>query len=210
MADLWSTVAAERGELADDLATLTDEQWRTPSLSGDWTVRQVVAHLAATASLSPPSFMVNFAKARFNFGRFSNAEIDKRLGVSPAATLAKFRSLQYSKSAPPGPKATWLGEVIVHSEDIRRPLGIPHTYPAEAVRQVAEFYQGSNALIGTKKRIAGLRLEATDQDWSHGDGDLVRGPMLSLLLAMTGRAVACDELTGPGVTALRSAGSTRR
>lgn len=210
MADLWSTVAAVRGALADDLATLTDEQWQTQSLSSDWTVRQVVAHLAATASLSPVSFMVSLAKARFNFARFANAEIDKRLGVSPAATLENFRGVQHSTSAPPGPKVTWLGEVIVHSEDIRRPLGISHTYPAEAVRQVAEFYQGSNALIGSKKRIAGLRLQGTDQDWSHGDGELVQGPMLSLLLAMTGRAVACDDLTGPGVPALRSAGSSGR
>ncbi|MDQ6659091.1 MAG: maleylpyruvate isomerase family mycothiol-dependent enzyme [Actinomycetota bacterium] len=202
MTDLWTTVAAERGALAGDLGSLTDDQWQTPSLCARWTVRQVLAHLTATASLTPPTFIVNLAKAGFNFGKFSDAQIARRLGADPAATMAAFRAVQHSTSSPPGPKTSWLGEVIVHSQDIRRPLGIAHSYPADALRQVADFYSGSNALIGSKNRIAGLRLTATDQDWSHGDGDSVEGPMLSLLMAMTGRARAYDDLTGPGVTAL--------
>ena len=59
-------------------------------------------------------------------------------------------------------------------------------------------------LIGAKKRIAGLALHATDHDWQHGRGEPVEGPLLSLLLAMTGRAAACDDLIGAGVPALRS------
>lgn len=202
MTDLWTTVAAERGALADDLAALTDDQWQTPSLCAEWTVRDVLAHLTATASLTPPTFIGNLAKAGFNFGRFTNAQIAKKLGANPAATLAAFRAVQHSTSSPPGPKTSWLGEVIVHSQDIRRPLDIAHSYPADALRQVGDFYSGSNALIGSKKRIAGLRLTATDQDWSHGDGDAVEGPILSLLMAMTGRASAYADLTGPGVAAL--------
>ena len=63
-----------------------------------------------------------------------------------------------------------------------------------------------NLLIGAKKRIAGLRLEASDADWSTGDGPVVRGPALSLLLAMTGRRVALDDLSGDGLAALRDRG----
>lgn len=81
-------------------------------------------------------------------------------------------------TSPPGPKATWVGEVVVHGEDARRPLGIAHTYDPEALGVVADFYKGSNTLIGAKKRIAGLTLRATDQDWTHGSGPLVEGPML--------------------------------
>ena len=58
-------------------------------------------------------------------------------------------------------------------------------------------------LIGTKTRIDGLALHASDDDWQHGQGEPVEGPLLSLLLAMTGRAAACDDLTGPGVATLR-------
>lgn len=204
MSDLWTTVAAERGALAGDLADLTPAQWDTPSLCPGWTVRDIVAHLSATASLNPATFFLNMAKAGFNFDKFANGQIAKHRGADPGATLAEFRGLQNSTSAPPGPKTSWLGEVVVHGEDVRRPLGIPHTYPPDAVRQAIDFYKGSNMLLGSKNRIAGLALSATDHDWRHGEGEPVEGPLLSLLLAATGRAAACDDLVGPGVQTLRS------
>jgi uncharacterized protein (TIGR03083 family) len=204
MADIWTSISNERGALADELAKLTPAQWDSPSLCKGWTVREVVAHLSATAALNPATFFLGLAKSGFSFGKFSNDHIRKHLGADPAATLTEFRSLQDSTSAPPGPKASWLGEVVVHGADIRRPLGIPHTYAPGAVREVIDFYKGSNMLIGAKNRVAGLALQATDDDWNHGQGDAVEGPLLSLLHAMTGRAAACDDLTGPGVETLRS------
>ncbi len=203
MSDLWTTIAAERGALARDLADLTPTQWDAPSLCAGWTVREVVAHLSATAALNPATFLLGMAKAGFNFGKFADAQVAKHVGAEPAATLAEFRGLQHSTSAPPGPKVSWLGEIVIHGADVRRPLGIAHTYTPGAVRQVVDFYKGSNMLIGTKKRIAGLALHATDEDWQHGRGEPVEGPLPSLLLAMTGPAAACDDLTGAGVPTLR-------
>jgi uncharacterized protein (TIGR03083 family) len=204
MSDIWATIAAERGALASDLADLTAAQWDTQSLCAGWTVRDIVAHLSATASLNPATFLLGMAKARFNFDTFANGQIAKHRGADPVATLAEFRGLQNSTSAPPGPNTSWLGEVVVHGADVRRPLGIPHTYTLGAVRQVADFYKGSNMLLGSKNRVAGLALSATDHDWQHGEGEAVEGPLLSLLLAMTGRTAACDDLVGPGVPTLRS------
>ncbi len=204
MVDLWNVVAAERGALAEDLAGLTDAQWKTRSLCDDWSVRRVTAHMTATANLTPLSFLGAFAGAGFSFETFANRQIDKHLGVGTDETLARFRAIQTSTSAPPGPKVSWLGEALVHAEDIRRPLGIEHTYPMDAVREVADFYKGSNTLIGTKSRIAGLSLRATDTEWSHGEGEEAAGPMMSLLMAMTGRAAACADLEGPGVDALKA------
>jgi uncharacterized protein (TIGR03083 family) len=207
MTDLWATIAAERGALADDLADLSEKEWRTRSLCTQWTVEQVLAHMTATGKLNPMTFLGNFASAGFNFNTFANRQIAKHRGSDPAGTLANFRTIQHSTSAPPGPKESWLGEAIVHSEDIRRPLGIRHEYPADALRQVADFYKNSNALIGTKSRIAGLTLTATDIEWDHGDdGHQVEGPILPLLMAMTGRSSACDQLAGPGVEQLRNRG----
>lgn len=203
MTDVWTAVADEREALADDLAGLSDEQWQSTSLCQNWTVAQTLAHMTGTASLTPLSFLGRFARAGFSFDTFANGEIAKHLGADNAETLASFRAIQNSTSAPPGPRDSWLGEAIVHAEDIRRPLGIPHDYDVEAVRQVADFYKGSNTLIGTKSRIAGLALHATDTTWSHGEGKEVTGPMLSLLMAMTGRVSACDDLEGPGVPRLR-------
>lgn len=204
MADVWATIAAERGALADDLADLTPAQWDTSSLCAGWTVRDIVAHLSATASLNPASFFFGITKAGFNFDKFANNQIAKHRGADAAATLAEFRELRDSTTAPPGPKTSWLGEVVIHGADVRRPLGIAHDYPMDAVRQVIDFYKGSNMLIGSKNRIAGLALSATDDDWQHGQGEQVEGPLLSLLLATTGRRAGCDDLTGPGVSTLRS------
>ena len=207
MTDLWATIAAERGALADDLADLSEKEWRTRSLCTQWTVEQVLAHMTATGNLTPLTFLGNFAGSGFNFNTFANRQIAKHRGSDPAATLENFRAIQHSTKSPPGPKESWLGEVIVHAEDIRRPLGIRHEYPVEALRQVADFYKSSNALIGTKSRIAGLSLAATDVEWGHGeDGQQVEGPMLPLLMAMTGRTSACDQLDGPGVDQLRARG----
>lgn len=206
MTDLWGVVAAERGALAEDLADLSEKEWRTRSLCTQWTVEQVLAHMTATAHLTPLGFLGSFAGAGFNFNTFANRQIAKHRGSDPEQTLAGFRQVQHSTKAPPGPRESWLGEAIVHAEDIRRPLGIRHEYPVEALVQVADFYKSSNALIGTKSRIAGLALSATDADWHHGDGEAVAGPMMPLLMAMTGRSSACDELEGPGVEKLRAAG----
>ena len=65
------------------------------------------------------------------------------------------------------------------------------------------FYARSNLLIGGKKRVAGLTLRASDTDWSHGDGPVVEGPAMSLLMVTAGRAAHLDELSGPGLDAVR-------
>jgi uncharacterized protein (TIGR03083 family) len=97
-----------------------------------------------------------------------------------------------------------LGEAVVHGEDIRRPLGISRSYPPEAVTRAANFFAASNLLIGTKKRIEGVTLRATDADWTRGSGPEVAGPILSLLMAMTGRTAALADLTGDGLGTLTS------
>jgi len=204
MDDMWAVVATERGALADDLATLDDPAWDTPSLCTDWTVRDTVAHMVGTAEMTPPKFLGKMAASGFSFQKMVAKDIAEKRGASPAATLQRLRDVRDRRTAPPGPRTSWLGETIVHAEDVRRPLGLARVYPMEAVVAVADFYQGSNTLIGSKRRIEGLALKATDTDWSHGSGAPVEGPMLSLLLAMTGRTAAYDDLTGEGVETLRS------
>jgi uncharacterized protein (TIGR03083 family) len=96
-----------------------------------------------------------------------------------------------------------LGETVIHAEDIRRTLGIPHDYPTDDLVRVADFFKGSNLIIGAKRRVAGLTLQATDTHWSHGTGPTVSGPMLSLVMAMTGRKGVLPDLTGDGVATLQ-------
>ncbi len=202
--DTWPAIHAERRALAADLQTMTGDQWDTPSLCSNWTVRDVLAHMTSAATLTPPSFFGKLISSGFSFDKVQEGGVAAQRGSSPAETLAHFEGVVDSVKHPPGPNTTWLGEVIVHSEDIRRPLGIKHSYPTDAVVAVAHFYQGSNMLIGSKRRISGLTLQATDAGWSHGTGPEVAGPILSLVLAMTGRTAALDDLTGDGVATLRT------
>jgi uncharacterized protein (TIGR03083 family) len=200
----WPTIRTERQALADDLASLTDEQWRTPSMCTGWSVQQVLGHMTSAAKTTPPKFFAALIGSGFRFNTFAQKGVDREAAGSGADTLGRFRAEVSSTKHPPGPVDTWLGETIVHSEDIRRPLGIQHEYPADALETVADFYKGSNLLIGAKKRIDGLTLKATDADWSTGSGPEVSGPLKAIVSAMTGRAPALDDLSGDGLATLRS------
>jgi uncharacterized protein (TIGR03083 family) len=201
--DIWPVVHAERKALVTDLGGLDANQWLVTSLATDWTVRDVVAHMTATAKITPGGFFPKLASSGFSFSKLQAKDIAAESGSSTADTLANFEAIVTSTKRPPGPAATMLGETIVHSQDIRGALGLQHDYPMTALVQMADFYKGSNLILGTKRRIAGLTLKATDTEWSHGTGPEVTGPMLALLMAMTGRKVT-DQLTGDGVETLRS------
>jgi uncharacterized protein (TIGR03083 family) len=202
--DVWSTIHAERKALVGDLESAPEDAWSTPSLCSGWTVRDVVAHMTAAARMSGPRFFSQLASSGFSFEKVQARGIAAERGSSPADTLDHFRAVADSKGRPPGPLDTMLGEVIVHSEDVRRPLGIKHEYPTDAVVRAADFLKKSNLIIGTKRRITGVQLRATDADWQSGSGPQISGPMLSLLMAMTGRKAALDDLAGDGVETLRS------
>lgn len=200
--DVWPTIEAERKALAEDLATLGEDQWSKPSLCSRWTVWDVVAHMTATARITPAAFFGKMLTSRFSLSTLQDKDIAVQRGDSPADALARFEAVLSSCRHPPGPADTMLGETIVHAEDIRRSLGFRHEYPAGAVVQVADFYQGSNLILGAKRRIEGLTLQATDTSWSHGTGPTVSGPVIALVLAMTGRKAVAGELSGDGVATL--------
>jgi uncharacterized protein (TIGR03083 family) len=205
-ADIWPTIHAERRALADDLDGLTPEQWGTASLSEGWTVHDVLAHLLVLARMTPVRFVTRFAGARFNFARYADQQIAREARPDQAQTLAAFRAAQDRTTAPPGPAETWVGEHLVHGEDIRRPLGITRSYPMDAVLSTLDFYQRSQPIVGGRDRVAGLTLRATDADHSVGTGPEVTGPALDLVLAATGRPAGWATLAGPGLETLKSRG----
>jgi uncharacterized protein (TIGR03083 family) len=202
----WNTIHAERGALAADLEELTDEQWATGSLCPEWTVHRVLGHLVATAKMTPPKFVAKFAASGFRFHVMNGAGAVAESSGTPARTLQEFRAVAGNSTAPPGPSDTFLGEVLVHSEDIRRPLGLAHVYPTDAVHRATSFYAGSQPIVGGKRLVAGLTLKANDADWSVGSGPVVEGPAVSLMLAAAGRTAALADLSGPGLVELRGRG----
>jgi uncharacterized protein (TIGR03083 family) len=204
---LWSAVHTERAALADDLAGLDEAQWAQPSLCGRWVVEEVVAHLTAAASIGPLRWCAGVMGARFDFDLYNDRRLAEHRGATPAETLERFRRVITSTTAPLGPTAAWLGEVIVHAQDIRRPVGLLRTPSVEVTTSVARFYARRNFTVASHSAIKGLRLEATDGSFAVGAGPLVSGTTLALTMAMAGRLADCDGVTGPGVAERRARGS---
>jgi len=198
----WPVIHAEREALVADLAPLTDEQWATPSLAADWTVRDVLAHMTATAKMTPGRFIGKFIGSGFRFHTMSAKDVAAERGDSGRAVLAAFTAQLKATTHPPGPIQAMIGEVVVHGEDIRRALGISHRYSDEALTGSADFYRKSNLLIGAKRRAEGLTLRASDVAWSAGDGPEVTGPLASIILAITGRRAGLADLSGAGLPTL--------
>lgn len=206
MSDVWQLVHAERAALIAALEKLDDQQWDEPSLCGTWTVRDVVAHLIDTAKTTQLGFVVGLARARFDFDRQNARGVDRERGGSPQETLQRFRDVAARTSTPPAPLDSRLVEAIVHGEDIRRALGSTGVYPIDAVVRSIRLQANTSASFGgAKELVARCRFTVTDADLSIGDGPEVRGPALSLLLAVCGRRIALDDLDGPGVAELAAA-----
>jgi uncharacterized protein (TIGR03083 family) len=200
--ETWKYIHGERGALVETLASLSAEQWSTPSWCQGWSVQVVVGHVLAAAEQTPLNFYKELAQAGFRFNVFTERGAERLSAMGPDELVRRLRARTTTTNHPPAPVMAMLGEIIVHGEDIRRPLSLSHRIPEEAVVAVADSWKNSNLLIGAKRRIAGLRLRATDTEWVHGDGPEVSGPMVALVVAMTGRKGAHGDLSGDGLKTL--------
>ncbi|OZM80311.1 maleylpyruvate isomerase family mycothiol-dependent enzyme [Pseudonocardia sp. MH-G8] len=188
----------ERADLATLLAELTPQQWDAPTLCAQWRVRDVVTHMISYEKLRRRDVARRALRAGFRPSRLNTLGVLERRDEDPAELLARLRE----HLEPMGLTAGFGGLValldgLIHHQDIRRPLGLPRTIPAERLRPALDFARFAPP-IRAFWRIRGLRPVATDLDWASGRGPEVRGPGEALLMAMAGRRGVVDELTGPG------------
>src|SRR3712207_2388001 len=184
--DGWQAVAAERTALVADLEWIGVGAWRTPSLCDGLSVEEVVAHLTAGASSGPLRWLAGLARCRFDVDRMVDMRLREQLGGTPSETLARFRGVVDSRTAPSGHVDAWLGEIVVHGEDVRRPLGISHAYAPAALERVARFYVTRDFTVPSKRRSAGLRLEGCDRAVRSGRGPALRGRTAGRVRAQAG------------------------
>src|SRR5690348_1154662 len=201
---LWALAHAERAGLAKDLAGLGAEQWRHDTLCGEWDVEQVVAHLTAAASLNQWQWLRSMLGARFRPDVHNQRRLAEHRGSTPAETLDRFQAVVTSTTAPSSHTPAYLGEVVVHAQDIRQPLGLTRTPSVDALTPVAGFFARRNFAVPSHTRVAELELRADDGPFAAGTGPLVTGSTLALVMAMAGRVPYLAELDGPGVPILRS------
>ena len=202
--DILRAIADERRRVADLVESLTPEQLNTPSLCGDWTVKQVAGHLLAAISKSGMPLLPLIVRSGFNIHK-ANARLAVLMAERPQAELAQ--GLRDNAENPFQPPIVGypgqLTDLQVHGQDMRRPLGLPHGLRLYRLRISLDFLVGGRAFgFAPKRRLAGLRFEGTDLDWAWGEGPVVAGPAEALMMAMTGRRVALGDLDGPGVRPL--------
>ena len=195
----------ERDMIVRTLEALSPEQWDAPSLCDGWRVRDVAGHMVTGFQFSLPTVLIKTAGAGFNINKAS-FRAAQEVGARPPTELVDVlrsvnelkgfsKTIGYAKLVP---------DITIHHEDIRRAVGLaPHAVPTDRMSFSLTQLRKDTGPLKAKKRSQGMRFVATDLDWSEGDGPEVRGPALSLLLAMGGRPVAIDECEGDGVALLR-------
>lgn len=195
----WMELAqAEREDFAAFLETLSPEQWAAPTLCDRWNVRQVAAHAISFDELSRGESVRRFLKGLLIVDRINDLGVADYANRSPGQLVALFR--EYAR--PHGLTAGFGGRIaltdnMIHQQDIRRALHIPRSIPSERLRTALDFSLYAPTIRGAW-RTRGLRLVATDSEWSHGGGPEVQGTGEALLMAMAGRGDALKDLSGPG------------
>ncbi len=193
---------AERRDLTELLATLTPRQWEAATLCHLWRVRDVVAHVYSYEELNLARVALRMVRTRFDNARANAVALSALAALEPPDLLAYARDHE----RPRGLTALMGGRIaltdgMIHQQDIRRPLDLPRTIPADRLTAALDTARTAPTLRAAA-RIRGLTLSATDLDWRTGDGPLVEGPGEALLMAVAGRHATTTELAGPGVAVL--------
>jgi uncharacterized protein (TIGR03083 family) len=202
--EYWSAVRAVRLQIADLLETLSAEEWEAQSLCTDWRVRDVAGHVALVPTITTWELLTVAPRAGFNMHRM-NTLTAQRAGSAPTDSIVTElrRHAADQTTARVLNVADSLFDVVVHSQDIARPLGRKLAVPVGVTRAGLERVWTMGWPFNAKKKLAGLRLTATDTDWAVGSGPEVTGSAMALLLLLTGRnATVVDELQGMGVVRL--------
>ncbi|MEU2038045.1 maleylpyruvate isomerase family mycothiol-dependent enzyme [Nocardia niwae] len=202
---MWTR--AERLAIADFLDDLDDQEWTTQSLCQGWTVHDVLAHLTLSNRVTLGATVAGILRARGDWNRMTERmACDRARRYSPAVLIAQLREgAGWTRRAPGAGPLDPLVDTMIHGQDIARPLGRRHLVPVEQAVVGLEHVLRSR-FYGSQQRLRGLRLVATDAEWSSGTGTTeISGPLSDLLLVATGRTAGLAGLTGTGVARLTMA-----
>lgn len=190
--EAWQAVADERAELSALLADTDTEAWNGPSACGDWTVKDVVAHLVVMAEAGNRyKFIARSALIDPRFHKSIDKAARRLSAVAPPRELAARLGIARNGRflLPFFPAVAALGEVLVHRSDVSVALGLPSHTPDERVRAVLETQSKLWFVFGVSRSIRKYRFVATDAEWSVGpaEGPVIVATGEQLLQVATGR-----------------------
>lgn len=210
--DLMALAEEERADLLALLRDLTPTQWDAPSLCTQWRVRDVATHLISYDELSSTQTVTTFLRGGLRPAKVNEVALTKYKDLDTHQIIDLVARSQRPRGLPAGFKGgIALTDGTIHHQDIRRALNLPRVIPEHRLVPVLDFSLGAPTLP-SKGNSRGLRLVATDVDWSSGDGPEVTGPGEALLMAVAGRPQALEDLSGEGLPTLseRVAGAAAR
>lgn len=187
----------ERRALADLLTGLPPEGWDAPTLCAGWRVREVVAHITMAYRYSLPQVVAGMVRARGSFNRMADraARRDAAELTPEQLTASAAGNIEHPWKPPGGGLVGALSHDTIHGLDITEGLGTGRTVPIERVAMVLRDTRPSQLrYFGVD--LAGVRLVASDLDWSLGTGSEVSGRAQDLLLVICGRGAAPGRLDG--------------
>jgi uncharacterized protein (TIGR03083 family) len=202
-ADVRPEVARLRREFANRIESLDETAWSSASWCQGWRVRDVLAHLVQNAEATHLSLARDLLRGGFRPDR-TVSKAAKRLGDVPVPELAdRLRAAAEGGVHLPGsPEAIGLGDVLVHSADAFRPVGLDVDAPPDDAAPALDAFWRAGRVIVHSAPHRRRRLVATDLDWSRGSGPEVRGRAMDLLLLVANRRQVLPCLEGPGLAGL--------
>ncbi|MGV0745588.1 maleylpyruvate isomerase family mycothiol-dependent enzyme [Mycolicibacterium sp. XJ870] len=195
-------------------ATLEPEEWAAPSLCAEWTNHEVLAHLVVGYSCGVGTFAMQMYRRR-GFDP-ANTALARTLAAtrSPDDLLADFRGFMVRPSGMGRyfPRRLLVGDHVTHELDILYALDREPRIPAEVLVGVLNTQVSlPNPFVPAFRNSRGLRLVATDADWTHGNGGpLVEGRAADLVSVLGNRAKMLPRLRGAGVELLSRRVLSRR
>jgi uncharacterized protein (TIGR03083 family) len=195
MTDIRTAVVGERADLAVLLDELPAADWNRPTLCEGWRVRELVAHIVMPYRLSTPGFLLGMVRAGGRFDRFADRYARSET-LSPGELTETLRqNVDHPWKPPGGGDQGALSHDVIHGLDLTVALGIDRQVPAERLRLILDDLK-PRQLKYFGVDLTGIRLQATDLDWSYGTGEALTGTAQDLLLVLCGRTLPPDHLTG--------------
>jgi uncharacterized protein (TIGR03083 family) len=219
---MMDIIAAHRRALADALDGLSAEQWQGESLCAGWTPAHVLAHQTMPFRITEQDYYAGLQQYGGDFTRFSDEMAEAGSKLPPADLVATLRDNADNPWSPPGGGLSGaLSHDVIHGLDITWVAGLPYEIPALAMTTVLDMLTAPlpldrNEIDAAEVQAAataaatgaatifgfpldGIRVIATDLDWSAGAGAELSGSSRDLLPLLAGRRIPGEHFRGEGV-----------
>lgn len=203
---LFAWTCDNRRLFAETVDSLGEAHAGDPTLCSAWDVRTLTGHMLQPLLVPSWRFLLTAARVR-SMARACDVHA-ARLSDRPLTEVTRqLRALADEQVTPmyigaAGP----FTDTCIHLRDLAQPQGLDVTVPLahwHAVLDIIVSKRGTESFVPVKGLLEGLRWEATDTGWTHGEGSSVTGSAESLAMVMSGRAVYLDRIAGEGAVTVR-------